>query len=282
MNPTLGNIYSNQNSIDKYENNSINSDINSAIIRRNQYLKEDINGAQNSINKYEKNAMNSARSANQLEKEVQKLNETFNSAKNNTNRYSSINGTRKVVNSRSFFERMFRPQTKLYRNSASSRNAAIAKKTRNNNYTRALKNRPLRNEKNTRKRANATMANLSLKKFNTAINYKERLKKAQILMKEESNKRWHNMRMDRQKWRDRWSTSVPVASTSQPSISYGPNHQPFTGLNFEPATAELEQHQLHINNLARNTRALQERINQRSKARHAKREQAVAPEFTTM
>ena len=140
MNPTLGNIYSNQNS----------------------------------INKYEKNAINSARSANQLEKEVQKLNQTFTSAKNNTNRYSSINGTRKVVNSRSFFQRMFRPTTKLYRNSSSSRNAALAKKTRNNNYTRALKNRPLRNEKNTRKRANATMANLSMQKFNAAMNMKEK------------------------------------------------------------------------------------------------------------
>jgi hypothetical protein len=148
-----------------------------------------INWSQNSINKYEKNAMNSARSANQLEKEVQKLNETFTSAKNNTNRYSSINGTRKVVNSRPFFQRMFTPRTKLYRNSASSRNAALAKKTRNNNYTRALKNRPLRNQKNTRKRANAAMANLSLKKFNAAMNMREKLKKGNIVRQQESNKR---------------------------------------------------------------------------------------------
>jgi hypothetical protein len=171
------------------------------------------------------------------------------------------------------------------------------------------------------------MANLSMQKFNAAMNMKEKREKNNVLRQEESNKRWKEVEERKKKSSNaiaKLSTtiskygervnlneqqkinalrktgsntiskvgapkrledeeeSVPVASTSQPSISYGPNHQPFTGLNFEPATAELEQHQLHINNLARNTRALQERINQRSKARHAKREQAAAAEFASM
>jgi hypothetical protein len=272
-----------------------------------------VNWSQNSINKYERNAMNSARSANQLEKEVQKLNETFTSAKNNTNRYSSINGTRKVVNSRPFFQRMFTPRIKLYRNSASSRNAALAKKTRNNNYTRALKNRPLRNQKNTRKRANAAMANLSLKKFNAAMNIKEKLKKGNIVREQESNKRSkeveeiskrssaaidqlntaisnyaQRVKESKNKAGQVMSTSVPVASSSQ-SISYGPNYEPFTGLNFAPATAELEQREVAINNLDRKIIQLQQKMNQRLKLQEAKREQAAAAlrasnaaEFATM
>ena len=56
----------------------------------------------------------------------------FANAKNESNRYSSLNGERQPANTRSWLQRLFGPKTKLYKNSRMSKNAALAKQNRNN------------------------------------------------------------------------------------------------------------------------------------------------------
>lgn len=88
------------------------------------------------VNSY-KAAANYARSkANEKE---HRLN-AYNNAKNQQNRYSSLNGTRQVPNQRSFTRRLFGSPTKLYKNSNSSRGAALEKTRRNMQVRRAKRN----------------------------------------------------------------------------------------------------------------------------------------------
>lgn len=83
------------------------------------------------------------RSANKFKsyanEEEHRLN-AYNNAKNQQNRYSSLNGTRQVPNQRSFTRRLFGSPTKLYKNSNSSRGAALEKTRRNMQVRRAKRN----------------------------------------------------------------------------------------------------------------------------------------------
>jgi len=87
------------------------------------------------MNEFNRQEMN--RRIAKLKREEKNTENSIHPNINQYNRYGSINGTRKVANNRSFFQKMFSRPQKLYNNSTGVyRNSVKSKKNRNNAYAK--------------------------------------------------------------------------------------------------------------------------------------------------